>query len=464
MKRTSLDYNQKPMKVLMILAWPAIVEQLLLTMVSFVDTAMVGSLGAGATAAIAINASTTWLINGILTAMGVGFSVQVAFYVGAKDGDMVKRIIRQAVISVIVFGLVMMLLGLSISGSLPRWMGAEEAILPDARNYIRIYMLSLVFQCASGVFSAILRCMGDTRTPMLLNTSTNVLNVVLNFFLISGTRTVHPGGMSFTIWGAGWGVAGAAAASTISMMVTGLSLLLIVFLRKGPYQIHPKESFRPDSVILRKALSLSMPVALERLIGSGGQIYMTRLVSSLGTVALAANHVAVTAEGISYMPATGISFAATTLVGQSLGAKDEKKAQHFGNIAGWTGFALSTAMGILLFVFATPLSSIFSSDGEVIRIAANMLRIVSFSEPLFGLSIVLSGALRGGGDTRYPFYVSLICMLGLRCVLAPIFIFVLRMDLEAVWIAMVVDLCVRGILCWRRFRSGKWKTANTLAD
>ena len=208
--------------------------------------------------------------------------------------------------------------------------------------------------------------------------------------------------------------------------------------------------------IIKKAVGLGIPVALERITMSSGQVFMTKMVSGLGTVALAANHVAVTAEGISYMPATGISFAATTLVGQSLGAKNKEDARSYGKLSGWTGFALSAFMGLLLFVFSLPLSSIFSSDQEVIQLSAKMLRIVAFSEPMFGVSIVLSGALRGAGDTRYPFYIGLLCMIGLRCVLAPIFIFVLHMGLEAVWIAMVIDLCVRGALCILRFASAKW--------
>lgn len=449
--------DKKSLKILFALAWPAIAEQFLLTMVSYIDTAMVGALGAGATASIAINASTTWLINGVLTAIGVGFSVQVAFYVGAKDTDMVKRILRQAIITVVLFGLLMTGIGLLISGSLPRWMGAEPEILKDATAYIRIYMMSLLFQCASGVFFAILRCMGDTKTPMLLNTMTNVLNVILNFFFIFPTRNVNIFGYSCTIWGADWGVTGAALASTIAMTITGVSLMLLVFIRKGPYRISIRDSFKPSPEIMRRVISLSVPVMLERVIISGGQVYMTRLISSLGTVALAANHVAVTAEAISYMPATGLAYAATTLVGQSLGAKDEKKAQYYGKLSGWSGFFISGLMGAVLFVGAVPLASIFSDNREVIQMAAVMLRIVSISEPLFGISIVLSGALRGGGDTRYPFYVSLICMLGLRGVLAPIFIFVMHMNLEAIWIAMVIDLYARGILCALRFRSGQWK-------
>ncbi len=448
---------------LLMLALPAIAEQFLITMVNYVDTAMVGSLGANATAAIAVTASSTWLIGGILSAAGVGFSVQVAYSVGAGDAPQVKKIIRQALLLALLIGLSVMTICLAISKQLPVWLGAAPEILADARSYIRIYMLAIPFNCINGTFSAILRCMGDTKTPMRLNTGSNLMNVVLNFLFIFPTRQVKWLG-GIIVPGLGLGVTGAAIASAISMSTVGIILLCIIFKRKSPYRISLKESYRPDKAVIGRAVKLGIPVLLERLLMSGGQVFMTKMVSGLGTVALAANHVAVTAEGISYMPAFGVSFAATTMVGQSLGAKDKDGAAYYGKLAGWVGFAMSTAMGIILFALSIPLSTIFSSDPAVISLAARMLRLVAFAEPMFGVSIILSGALRGAGDTRYPMFVSLLCMIGLRCVLAPIFIFGLHMDLAAVWLAMDIDLIARGILCIYRFRSGKYmKYAGNLA-
>ena len=449
------DPSQSRLSRLLVLALPAIAEQFLITMVNYVDTAMVGSLGANATAAIAVTASSTWLIGGILSAAGVGFSVQVAYSVGARDTEQVKKIIRQALLLALIIGLSVMTICLSISKQLPVWLGAAEEILADARSYIRIYMLAIPFNCINGTFSAILRCMGDTKTPMRLNTGSNLMNVVLNFLFIFPTRRIGILG-GITVPGLGLGVTGAAIASAISMSTVGIILLLIIFKRKSPYRISLKENYRPDKDIIGRAVKLGLPVLGERVLMSSGQVFMTKMVSGLGTVALASNHVAVTAEGISYMPAFGVSFAATTMVGQSLGAKDIDAAKYYGRLSGWVGFAMSTFMGIILFALSVPLSSIFSSDPAVISLAARMLRLVAFAEPMFGVSIVLSGALRGAGDTRYPMFVSLLCMIGLRCVLAPIFIFVLKMDLSAVWLAMDIDLIARGILCIVRFRSGKY--------
>ena len=356
--------------------------------------------------------------------------------------------VRQALLAVLFMGISIMLICLLIAPHLPKWMGAQPDVLPDAVRYLQIYVLSLPFQCGSYTFSAVLRCMGDTKTPLILNTAANLLNVVLNFFLIFPTRPTELFGMSFTVPGAGWGVAGAAIATTISTAITGLGISYTALFRKPDCRISLHDSFKPDREIIHRALELGVPTALEHATVSAGQIVVTRINATLGTVALAADHVAVTAEGLSYMPADGISYAATALVG----AQEFEDAHRFGKLSGLTGLAFSTVMGIMLFIFATPLASIFSSDPAVIELAAQMLRIVAIAEPLFGVAIVMSGALRGLGDTRFPLVISLIGMWGVRCVLAPTLVFGFKIGLAGSWIAMVCDLCVRGLLCALRFK------------
>lgn len=444
--------NASPNRVLFRLALPAIVEQFLLTLVSYVDTAMVGSLGADATAAVAINASPNWLISGLLTAVGVGFSVQVAYAIGAKDAERVRRIFRQAVWATLAIGGIFFCLGQAVAGPLPRWMGAEPSVLPLAQGYMRILLLALPFQTAVAVFSAMLRCTGDTRTPLAVNLGANLLNVMLNYLLIYPTRPLNLFGRTWILWGAGLGVEGAAIASAASIALAGCLLLGCLFRKGNPCRIHWKEDWRFDGSVFRHALRLGLPVLFERVTMTGGQIVMTRLVAALGTVALAAHHVAITAEGISYMPAMGISFAATALCGQAMGADRREDVRAYGFRATGMGAILSTGMGLVLLIFAVPLAQLFSADAAVIDLAARMLRIVALSETMFGVSIVMSGALRGVGDTRFPFYVSLICMCGVRIAMALLLRFGFGMGLTAVWVAMVIDLNIRGILCLWRFR------------
>lgn len=450
--KTAISSQKAYVKTLFALALPAIAEQLLMSLITYVDTAMVGSLGAGATAAIAIISVFVWLINGIVSSIGVGYAVQVALYVSSQDYEQARAVIRQAVLAVVAVGLFIMGVGLAISGQLPVWLGAGKDILAETRSYLRIFLLAMPFQCAVAIFSAIFRCAGDSKTPILLNTVSNLLNIVLNFLLIFSTRQI--GGV--TIPGAGLGVAGAGIATAISIAVVGTALIVMIYRRKSEYQIHLNESYKPNKFIIIKVVNLGMPVMLERITVSSGQIFMTRMVSGLGIIALASNHVATTAESLGYMPAGGISFAATTLVGRSLNAKSRDEARSYGNLSGWLGFGISTIMGILLFVLSQPRALMFSSDPEVIDLAARMLRIVALAQPLFGVSIVLFGVFRGAGDIRYPFYMGLICMIGIRCALTPFFIFVLGWGLEAVWIAMLIDLCTRGALCIWRLVTGKW--------
>ena len=449
--------SKRRLPVLWHLTWPAIIEQLLSMLVSFVDTAMVGSLGAQSTAAVSVVSSSIWLINGILAGIGVGYSVQVANAVGAQDHKRARAVIRQGALAVGFIGILVLAVMELLAPHLPRWLGAEPEVYPLAVSYLRCFAPGLPFSAALAIFSAILRCTGDTRTPLVLNGLANAANVCLNFFLIYPTRVW----MGITIPGAGLGVAGAAIASAAALAIAGLLILKTVFFnRKKPVSLGPDEGYRPDGPIIRTALMLGIPYIGERMTINLGQILMTTLVAHVGTVALAANHIATTAEGICYLPAYGVSFAATALVGQAAGARNREDAMEYGKLSALLGFFMCLGTGAVLFLFARPIADIFSNEAPVIAETAKMLRIVSFSEPFFALSIVLSGALRGARDVRYPMGVALGCMWGIRAVLAPILIFVFHWGLEAVWTAMALDLTARGILSALRWKSRRWeKTA-----
>lgn len=438
------------------LSWPAIVEQLLVTMVSYVDTAMVGVLGAAGTAAVSVNAAPLWLGNGLLTGVGVGYSVQLSNAVGAGDDKRAREILRQGVLAVAVVGLAVLLIYQSLAGVLPKWLGAKEDVLPQAVAYLRLYTLASPFTAASFIFSAMLRCMGNTRTPLYFNTAANGLNVLMNFLMIYPTRTANLFGYTLLIPGAGLGAAGAAAASAISLTVAG-SAMLVAGIRQGPrFRVHLRECFRPQKDIIRQAVYLGLPSAVERATINLGQIATTAMVASLGTVALAANQIATTAEGLCYLPAYGISYAGVALVGQSVGAGSRKEASAYGTLAAKLGFLFTTGTAAVLFLIAPLLTGLFNSDPQVSQLAAQMLRIVVFSEPFFALSIVCAATLRGALDVRFPMVVSLASMWGVRIVLALLMVYGLKLGLAGVWLAMDIDLIVRGILCALRWRSGRW--------
>ena len=444
------------LRILAHLAWPAIIEQILGTMVSYVDTGMVGVLGATSTAAVAINAASIWLVNGTLAGIGVGYSVQVANAIGAGDPEQARRVIRQAVLATAAAGLAVLAVFQLLASYIPVWLGAKPEVLPYAVEYLRFYSLGLPFAAAVSVFSSILRCMGDTKRPLLFNTAANLLNIVFNFFLIYETRPVSMLGRTVTIPGAGLGVAGAAIASAMALAAAGVLTFRAAFDRRREIHIEWGEDFHPDRAIIRQAVHLGVPYIAERATINLGQVAMTFVVAKLGTVALAANHIATTAEGLCYLPAYGISFAATALVGQSVGAKNREDARAYGTLAGIAGFLLCSATGLALFFLARPLAGLFTTDQAVIDQAALVLRIVSVSEPFFAAFIVLSGALRGAHDVRFPMFLALFCMWGVRVVCAPILVFVLDVGLAGVWTAMAADLIFRGVLCAFRWKSGRW--------
>lgn len=446
------------LRAVWLLSWPAIIEQILATMVSYVDTAMVGALGMTASAAVSVNAAPIWLIGGILAGVGTGYAVQVSHAVGAGDHDQAKAVIRQGVLAALACGVFSFALYRCLAWHIPFWLGAEGPVLTEARRYLRVYTYALLFQGGSTIFSAVLRCMGNTKTPLLLNTAANLLNVIFNFFFIYPTRPASILGLRFTVPGAGMGVAGAALGTVLAWAFAGFTITWAA-LRQGPrYTIRRGESFRPSRTIIAQAVRLGLPSAAERAMVNIGQVAMTGVVASIDTgVALAANQIATTAEGLCYLPAYGIASASTAMVGQSVGAEDKEGARAFGALSAKLGFLLCVGTALALFLFARPLASLFNSDPAVVAEAARVLRVVSVAEPFFALSIIYTGALRGARDVKAPMFISLICMWGLRIPLAPALVYGLGMGLSGVWIAMSCDIILRGLLCAWRWHSARWE-------
>ena len=450
----------------MALAWPTIFENIMVTMVNYVDTAMVGSLGKEATSAVAINTSPMWLINNISMAISIGGTVMVARNWGAGDHERAGSFARQAAVLGAALGAVMMLAVFLLAPYIPRWMGADAAILPTATIYLRTLSISFIPHYAGLMMSGILRGSGDTKTPMRVSMGVNLLNVAGNFLLIYPIREIAifprtwPIHFSFTMWGANLGVFGAAIASAASMALAGVFLLFYLSRHQSALRFTARQSYRLHKNDLRDMMRVGLPAAGERIVISLGSAFYTVIVANLGVAQLAAHHLAITAESICYNPVYGFSTAATTMTGQELGAGRPDEAERYGKINIRFGLILMAAAGLVLYFFAEPLIRIFTPDPEVIRLGADVLRIIAFVEPFFALSIVASGALRGAGDTVAPLIIGMGSMWGLRLTLAFVLVRVFHLGLSGAWIAMAVDLTARGLLTYLRFRSGKWKAVS----
>ncbi len=452
-----VDASRSPGKTIWMLAWPVILDQSFQTMVQYVDSAMVGSLGAVATAAVAANSATIWLVNGMMYAFGVAFSVLAARQIGAGDTEGVHHTVRQALLAVLGFSVVVTAIMRGIAFDLPVWIGVEEQVVPVAGTYMSYIALAYPFRILFSYLSNLLRSSGDTRSPLLSNIITNIVNITGNIFLIFPTRIVHLFGAEFTMYGADLGVAGAAIATAGATVLSALILFGVLIFKESPLRTPFRGvSWRVDWIVMRQVFKLGTPLALERAVLSLGQIALTILVTRIGTVALAAHHLAITAESITYMPVSGFSIAATTLVAQSLGARKKELSLDFAKRSLRWGIMLMSATGLLMFIFAKELMGFFTPDQAVIVLGARVLRIEAFAQPFFAMSIVISGILRGAGDTKWPFINSLIGMWIVRILPATILILVFDFGLEAAWSCMVADLVVRGLLNYRRYRKGTW--------
>jgi putative MATE family efflux protein len=450
-----LDSTISARSIIWYLAWPTIVEQILQVTVTYVDSAMVGSLGAEATAAISINNSMIWLVNGWMNAIAIGFSVLMARNIGSGNTPRAKQVVKQSLLAAFWYGAFLTALLSVIAFYLPTWLGAAEDVKPLAYDYMKFIAIGYIPNLLMIVIGGILRSSGDSRTPLYLNTFNNILNVLLNLFFIFPVINVG----SLAIKGAGMGVSGASLATTLSCTFTAILLVLTLFKKERVIKITMKGDWKYNAQIHIQALKLGIPVALERSTLSFGQIALTKMVSTLGTAALAAHYLANTAESITYLPPSGVSTAATTLVAQSLGKGDTKLAKKFADNCVISGTVLMSTMGLFMYIFAPQLMSIFTADQTVIALGAKILRIEAFAEPAFGLSILVFGVLRGAGDMKGPFIISLSGMWLLRLPLAWILLRTTNLGLQGIWIAMMSDLILRGSISYFRYRSGSWQKA-----
>lgn len=444
-------FDKKSLKNIFTLAWPAVVQEALSVVVTYVDTAMVGSLGANASAAVGLTGSVGWLVSSIAIAFGIGILAVCAQSVGANDSNKVQKAGQQAVFMTLIVGSLLTVICIAISPVLPTWLGGDISIRKEASMYFLIVSIPLLFRTAVLILSAALRGVSDMKTPMMINLYMNIINIVLNFLFIYPTRNI----LGITVYGANLGVQGAALATAISYAVGGLIMFKHYY--QNPTFNFKTTGFHFDLPVFKECLNIGIPVVMERGVICLGHVTFASLIAKLGVVDLAAHTIAIQAEQAFYIPGYGFQSAASTLVGNAVGEKNEKKVKHITYLICGLTFTLMLAAGVLLFVFAENLMGVFTPDAEVIMLGSIVLRIVSVSEPIYGVLVILEGTFNGMGDTRAPFIYSLTTMWGIRILGSWTMINIFHFGLEAVWVMMVLDNVLRCLLLAQRFLRGKWK-------
>ena len=451
-KKSIFDLSLLP--TVIALAGPAMVEMAMGTAVQYIDTAMVGSLGTEATAAVGSTSTVGWLVNGTVSAFGVGFLAFISQNLGAGEREKARQAAAQSVLAVLVLGLLFTAVPLALSRQVPAWMQVDPSIRAVAARYFFLLYSPMLFRSASMIFGTVLRAAGDTKTPMRVGIGVNLINVVLNFLLIYEPRRLSILGLSVPMWGAGWGVVGAAAASAASFVFGGLALTILFF--RHPV-ISPRGcSLRPDPAILRPCLRVSFPNMLQRFGTSLGYVAFASMINALGPVSAAAHIIANTVESAFYIPGFGMMQAAAALTGNAIGARDLPRQKKLARTILLLELVLMLVSGGLLFAFAPPLVRIFSRDPAVISLGVRVLRMVACSEPVYGACIALEGMLQGAGKTKIPFVINMSGMWGVRILGTWICTVLLRLGLESAWGCMIGHNLLLFLLFALYYRYGSW--------
>lgn len=458
--RTGAELSVKERFLLtMQLSAPAIMAQISSIVMQFIDASMVGHIGADAAASIGLMATSTWLFGGLMSSAAAGFSVQVAHNFGAGKKDAAREVFRQALTANLIFSFFLLTVGASLAFPLPRWLGGDASITENATIYFLVFALFFPMLQLNYLAGSVLRCSGNMKVPSFLNVMMCVLDVIFNFFLIFPTRNIDIFGVGITMPGCGLGVLGAALGTGFAEVVAGSIMLWFAIMKSDDLRlIGRKGRFIPTRSCIKKALRIGVPMGCERTMFSGAQIFITAIVAPLGNYAIAANAFAITAESLCYMPGYGIADAATTLVGQSIGAGRKALTKSFARLCVYSGIAIMTILAVAMYAFAPYIMELMTPVEGIQQLGTMCLRTEAFAEPMFAASIVAYGVFVGAGDTLIPAIMNLGSIWGVRIALAALL--APTLGLQGVWIAMCVELCFRGIIFLIRMRHGNWTRKN----
>ena len=447
--RTGQPLSRRQMLILIgSLSLPAILAQITSVLMFFIDAAMVGHLGAEPSASIGLVETTTWLFGAMTSAASMGFSVQVAHYIGANDFHQARQVFRHGLVVTLSLSVLLALVGLIICRPLPYWLGGSEEIAADATIYFAIFMLVMPFFQLNSLAGSMLKSSGDMRLPSIISVVMCVLDVAFNYVFI----------FIFNL-----GVMGAAIGTALAIAIVALVQGYFAIFRNKILALHQDvEGFRWLFDYVKNAGKIGAPMALQSFLMMGAQIISTIIVAPLGTIAIAANTLAITAESLCYMPGYGIGEAATTLVGQSIGAKRLELCRGFAWMAIVAGMAVMTLMGVFMYIFAPELMMVLSPVDAIVQLGAQCLRIEAFAEPMFAAAIVSYSICVGAGDTLRPAAINLASMWCVRLTLAALL--ATNYGLQGVWTAMAIELTVRGLLFLIRIARGSWMKASLKAE
>lgn len=445
-----LRLDKQDMKRIFAITLPAMLELLFSQFFGMFDTIMLGQtqVATEAIAAIGLTNNPINLIYGILTAFNVGATAAVAWAVGAKDFDSAKAITRNMLVIDIILGVLSTIAVTFFSTEIVLFMGANPDTVDYAKEYLSVIAMGFVPAAITMGVTSSLRGAGLTRVPMMYNLFSNLLDVFLNYGMIYG-RLGFPE----------MGVLGASLSTTISRFVAMSLALGFIFLGQTQVRISLKQSFLLKKEIIAKIFRVGIPAGIEQLIMQIGFMLFTKTVSGLGTTMMAAHNIGLNVNGLSWVPSQAFGVASTTLVGQSMGAKEPEKARDQAKMI--HRFALISA-GLVMILFTTGapfIARLYINDPAVWPITAGVLRLVALGLPAIATQLPIAAALRGARDTVFPLIASASGIWIFRVFVCPLLVYNLGLGLNGAWLSIVLDQCTRATVVYIRFRRGKWMNA-----
>lgn len=432
--------RKEKLSLVLWLSMPAILGQLSTIVMQYIDTMMVGQLGANATASIGLVSTTCWLFGGVAASIGTGFGVLVAQHIGAKENDVARNVLRHAIVVCMSLGVLISLICIGIHSWWPVCLGGTPEVAVLSSKYFLVWSLTVPVMQLLFLSNGMLRSSGNMKVPMMMGVMMCALDVVFNLLLIPI-----------------WGVVGAALATSISAVITTACSFSYLVTRSPELRLKGDNislfTFRFSFPIVRRSLKIGLPMAVEHVVFCGAMIVSTMIVAPLGAVSIAANTIGVVVESLCYMPGYGIGDAASTLIGQSYGARRGDLIRSFSVLTVVLGVAVMSLLGVVMYAFAPVLMAMMTPDLAVQAEGITALRIEAFAEPMYAASIVVYGVFMGLGDTLVPCIMNLGSIWLVRIPLA--YILAQTMGLRGVWLAMCIELTVRGLIFLLRLRMKK---------
>ncbi|MFA5523804.1 MAG: MATE family efflux transporter [Tissierellales bacterium] len=429
------------------LAIPAILEMTLHTLVWTADTAMVGRLNPASISSVNLGAQIMFTISNVFGALGIGATAMVSRQIGAKRRDEAENIAAQAIGIAFIASIIIGLVGILSANSVFKLIVDDPEVVALGSSYLRIVFIGAFFLIPQFVANSILRGAGNTVVPLVSAAFANAFNIIGDYVLIFGKFGFPE-----------LGVNGAAIATGVAQMI-GASITFFFLIRgKSGIKLHISRVFRLSKDVVKSIVNLSVPATLETFMNEGSRLLSSFWIAQLGTVSFAAHSLANAAESISYMPGYGFAVAVTTMVGQSLGAKDLRRAEISTKKIIIYSSWLMGLVALAFVVFPFGIMRLFSNDLKTVELAAKCLRIGAIEQIPIAIGMTISGALKGAGDTKGPFKISLVTNLGVRLPLIFIIVFILKWNVVFVWLATGIQFIVEAVLMTIRYRQGRWKS------